>query len=123
MKIFNEANNPSAVARNISSVVKNAHRNILVFAPTFHERKERPITRPKQDAVHGTGAQTPVRCRTQARIMHRFSSRSAGLTRRTTEAPAKRAVGHAEEADRTRPAGRATQSGRMIAAMQVRIDA
>ena len=42
---------------------------------------------------------------------------------RTTEAPAKRAVGHAEEADRTRPAGRATQSGRMIAAMQVRIDA
>ena len=38
-----------------------------------------------------------------ARIMHRFSSRSAesaGLTRRATEAPRKRTVGYAEEADR-----------------------
>ena len=38
-----------------------------------------------------------------ARIMHRFSSRSAesaGLTRRATEAPRKSTVGYAEEADR-----------------------
>ena len=111
MKIFNEANNPSAVARNISSVVKNAHRNILVLCADLpRAQRTADYTTQAGRGPRHRGSNSGTMQNTSPDYASVLVTKRRADKARTTEAPAKRAVGHAEEADRTRPAGPAQHS-------------